>query len=949
MANLYSIRKTIKIPSSRIITKPKKAKGEPKWQLNITLDDLQQKNQLVGLASSYVTRSLDDIVGTGYDEERVRELKHEMKLINSKKFLKKNINEYEQKKNELFDMLYLPYIVCVHIDKQKHYDNLLDGFKIVVIDTDRNNKVLSNINYKYFLSTSASIKKWDIFFVDERYVDELQRRIDNDRNPDVEFVPAKLAAYRALTMSSTNPVTDTNRVLVVDDLEVTFKTEVLELDGSQQEEPIMRHVKDYDMNLNCTDGYGFISREFASTWAEDLHLDFVPAGFVTRNAFCKGVLIPFDYKQYAEEIQMYYVEDAWGNVHDIRDIDIVLTTSMLKLKKCYDSYAHYYECCQKNKHSFSVVKWTPKVIDMERTTNYQFIQAMELTEQEIKEFIKPTLNTIKGIKGADYRQTLAYLRGMSLTEDTDVVRADFSTALMIEPKLIADSSITSQIHNLIEKSIRDVKKGTIKVRGNYQTITIDPIMLCQHIFKQPIQGFLKENEIFNRFWIDLNVKEVVALRAPMVSYNNVKIVDVVTSDEMEKWYGHLNGLVILNGCDTLCARLSGADLDGDTFFTTDNEYMLKGYRRPSLPVVCLQNAVDKEYCTLEKFQNSDRMLINSKAENVGVITNRATAIQAVQAKFPVGSKEWLELEYRIQACIMKSQDSIDAAKGIEIPYGFPRTWIDRNACNEIQDEEKREFYKSIVADKKPLFMVEVYETEKRKRRSLRQKENMRCLTSYGRTLDEVLKKPLTEEEERTKRLYYSQTPVDENEQCVMNIIYNNVDEQMKDFTISKKGVNLSDLYKTEKGYPYRFIQKHKKELDSLYKAYVQMSDSLLDYKNIQKRSSRERAEFEAMKKEELRQQAHLIHNNSEILCNIMVDYVYENKDVSKLFLWWICGEQLIENLLKSHNYKLKYPIVYSGDDFDLNDKKYFIYKERKMMMYEKPITKGEDFYEENSE
>ena len=90
MANLYSIRKIVKVPSSLIITKPKKAKGQPKWQLNITLDELKQKNQLVGLASSYVIRSLDDIVGTGYSEERVRELKQEIGMITGSNYSKKN-------------------------------------------------------------------------------------------------------------------------------------------------------------------------------------------------------------------------------------------------------------------------------------------------------------------------------------------------------------------------------------------------------------------------------------------------------------------------------------------------------------------------------------------------------------------------------------------------------------------------------------------------------------------------------------------------------------------------------------------------------------------------------------------------------------------------------------------------------------------------------------------
>ena len=104
MANLYSIRKIVKVPSSLIITKPKKAKGQPKWQLNITLDELKQKNQLVGLASSYVIRSLDDIAGTGYDEERVKQLKSDIKKITGKNYSQKNKNEIARLQKELFDL-----------------------------------------------------------------------------------------------------------------------------------------------------------------------------------------------------------------------------------------------------------------------------------------------------------------------------------------------------------------------------------------------------------------------------------------------------------------------------------------------------------------------------------------------------------------------------------------------------------------------------------------------------------------------------------------------------------------------------------------------------------------------------------------------------------------------------------------------------------------------------
>ena len=66
MANLYSNRNIIKIPSSLL--------SKSKWNLKISVDKLKQENQLVGLASNYIIRTLDKIANTGYSEEKLQEL-----------------------------------------------------------------------------------------------------------------------------------------------------------------------------------------------------------------------------------------------------------------------------------------------------------------------------------------------------------------------------------------------------------------------------------------------------------------------------------------------------------------------------------------------------------------------------------------------------------------------------------------------------------------------------------------------------------------------------------------------------------------------------------------------------------------------------------------------------------------------------------------------------------
>ncbi len=98
---------------------------------------------------------------------------------------------------------------------------------------------------------------------------------------------------------------------------------------------------------------------------------------------------------------------------------------------------------------------------------------------------------------------------------------------------------------------------------------------------------------------------------------------------------------------------------GDTVFSTDDKYIIKGARQETLPVVCLQKSADKMMCDELSFINADKLLLKGSIENVGTITNRATSIESFKARFPRGSKEWEELNYRVQACIALSQSSIN--------------------------------------------------------------------------------------------------------------------------------------------------------------------------------------------------------------------------------------------------------------------------------------------------
>ena len=558
MANLLSLRYILKIPSSELV--------KSKWNLTISRKEAIDKEMLVSLASSYLIRSMDELTGSVVDEEEVQTLKKRIKKVKKQPSTSENKRLLNKLQDQLHHILMVPTIVNVVMEKEKDYDRANQGF------------VVNGIKFKRLLATSAGVKTSTIVYVAEAYHETILKRINNGRDLSKKFVAAKLESYMGLVCSASTPVTNFKRVLVVHDLETEFKDHVILLDDTIEEYPVMEEIKEYQMKQTASDGFGLIMPHVAQQWAEDLHLDYTPAGFTSRHAFMKGMLFTFDFQQFADEVAGHYeVCDVFGDVHDIREIDIILTTSMLKLWDSYPSLNDYFKHCDENNYSFSVTKYTPKILDNERTLNYQFIQSLDLTDEDIDDLIEPTVSEIKEILGGDYRKAILYLKGVNMSEEhTTLDSYDYINALMVEPQLVNDPYIRSSIHAMIRKRINDAKIGVLKVHGNYQTAYGDPYALCQHIFGLEVTGLLKKGQFYSNYWNEQGVKEVGAFRAPMICHNNIRKFPLQQTDEMKKWYQYMNTVMILNSWDATCAALAGCDFDGDTIFSTNNPTVLKG-------------------------------------------------------------------------------------------------------------------------------------------------------------------------------------------------------------------------------------------------------------------------------------------------------------------------------------------------------------------------------------
>lgn len=525
-----------------------------KWNLKLSFDDAVKNNEVISLADSQVLRFIDDINGVKDREEKINYYKNKIKSLSKKESTSENLKLIKNYTNEFNKWKLVKDYICIVVDRKTDFDrcNKKKGFYV------------NDIKYKRLLGTTGGIKNNTIVYVNETIYDELNKRINNGRDIEKKLVPAKFEAYKALSCSASIPVSDPKGVLVVKDCVTKFKDTIITIkEDEETKRPLISEPHEDEIELIDSDGYGLITPKLSKKWAKDVNEDYLPSGFCIRNAFTKGMVFTFDFHDFADKIaKKYEIKDVWGNKHDIRDIDIILTESMLKLWDSYNSIEHYLSCCKENHYTFSITKICPEVLENQRTLNYQFIQSFELSDEDIKELAYPTIRNIKDSLCNDYAKTVLFLRGNKLTEKTAFQgEFDYSKALMIDKRMLNDDYVRQKILDMRMKRINDAKIGILDISGCYAIIGGDPYSLCQSIFGLEVTGLLKRDECYSKYWKDKNVKEVLGFRAPMTCHNNIRKLKISDNKEAEYWFKYIKTCLLLNSWDTVTHAENGADKD----------------------------------------------------------------------------------------------------------------------------------------------------------------------------------------------------------------------------------------------------------------------------------------------------------------------------------------------------------------------------------------------------
>nr|DAU94727.1 MAG TPA: RNA dependent RNA polymerase [Caudoviricetes sp.] len=890
-----------KIHSSRL--------RKERWSLTLPLEEARRNDEVISLADSNVLRWIDQFNGITDADMQARNIKTEIRRLRKEPNSIQNKRKIKQLYTQLDQLQYKKDYMCLIIDKEKDYYRACKGFSI------------NGVRYKRLLGSNGGIKNNTIIFVSESLSDELNRRIDNGRNPDKKLVTAKLEAYKALTCSASTPVSFPKGIIVVNDCITKFISDTVYLTDEDCEEPYMEERKSQKIEMNASDGFGLMSPSLARRWSAELRLDYTLAGANTRFSFEKGMVFTFDYIDFGEKEAHgnYLVKDAWGDVVDIRNVELILTTSMVKLWDSYSSCQDYISKSLENGYTFGITKTCPKHLENERTLNYQFIQSYDLSNDDIEELIEPTMSEIKDVLGGDWRKTVLFMKGSGLSEDNICSQDnDAIKALMIDRGMMKDPFVQSTVYQAIRNRINRAKVGALKVHGNYSMVSGDPYALCQSIFGLEVTGLLKAGEIYNKYWLDSGSKTLACFRAPMTCHNNIRKVSVYNSSKTLYWYRYMNTCTIFNAWDTSTAALNGMDYDGDLVMLTDNKVLVEKLREmPAL--MCAQRKAEKKVSTEEDFIRSN---IESFGNDIGKTTNWITSMFEVRSRFPKGSMEYKELSYRIKCGQLYQQNAIDKAKGI-ICKPMPRTWHDRHSVNKIENNSTRNFYRSIVADKKPYFMRYIYPALMRQYNTYIKNTNRNSLREFQLTIDELMQIPpekLTNKQVEFLKYYRRRMPVGTGD-CIMNRICRRFEEEFDGYMRRHNKTTIFDYSIMKSGVEYSSTRYHL--IKKLYEDYTKRLQSYIVFADYERVDECESSAEISNINEWFRKECIIACQNSDVLCDILLDICY-TRSATKKFAWDMCGETIIHNLLKNNDYTISFPVVDKSGDIKYCGERYTV-------------------------
>lgn len=486
-----------------------------------------------------------------------------------------------------------------------------------------------------------------------------------EKNGKVEM--SKIRTREGLALTSTTEVDVDFTHGVIDDFSRT-----IQIEGRQYIDGVMQDVQ-VEVSLTPTDGMGFIDFETAKEVARELGLNYVPTAFQVRFAGAKGLLVVWNWDKTAKpewNHNVLFLDSMWKYDYD---------------KKRFNG---------KNAPKLEIASWVKPAKSEYANLNYQFIQALGVTGDDLTSLAQESLEKIETGVLVDVNKAKAFLGMIDASGDDSYDNELVSTltrTLDADEGMLKDIYVQRKLRFMLERYILDMAKGKVPVQGAYRYIIADPSV----IFGNP-EGALKAGEYYH----NNDTKLYAGFRSPLIHSSEAVTLQMVENNEWasmtEKADGfrpftYLKDLIVFNSYDDTLPRMGGADVDGDKIMITADARIVRSVIGGGIIYAEGKSGLTVEYSRKEvvKFD-----IATMKKSRIGIITDYATAWTDI--KQVTGQDKY---DVNVQILRVIQGDEIDSVKTGYTPE-IPETlmlklmphWLEKNIdkkTGKAKPEDKR--------------------------------------------------------------------------------------------------------------------------------------------------------------------------------------------------------------------------------------------------------------------
>lgn len=634
----------------------------------------ESTRDIICLEFNYGTRS--------YEEE----IAHLNKIIeNTEKDEEMDTEIKESKLNNVHNIMEM-----AHQNKDK-YENLSkkdlrtkiykDGISINYISKNKQGKIIKEeiIYYKMLYRSTGKAKKGSCMFINEKLYKKTKKFLLMNKLKLLKKNPmiVEASAYMPLVASSIvgRVKIDPKNILILKDIDSEFVRDVISIETDENKHCKAIKRENYKLKNTMFDGQALIDSSIFPEWGNGYIL--LRHHFCKMASFCCHIQKFFkDY--FGDEYETATVTDMFGNLHYVKDIQLITTDNAMKWLKFDVSYEDWCEAVNDNGNTFGIVKTAheSKLGNVQKMS-YQMVNSLDIDTMD--KVVEESVKYVERLK-EDNDFFLEYLeKNKNFSNDYEVL----IELCKWNREFHRSSYFRDRKRKIIENHVLNLKTGKIIQNAENLVIVGSPYAMLLYgatndkTIIEKDDTFKKEEGTIQCCTKRFGDEYLSFFRSPFNSRNNLTYMHNIISDKINTYFELGEQVVAVNMKNTdFQDRNNGSDQDSDSGYTTNQVNIVNHACMCYKEYPTIVNNIPKEKTVykdeMEDYARMDNSLAKSSLA-IGLSSNLAQVAQTYMYNFE-------DDKYKDYVCILSvlAQVSIDNAKR--------KFDIDLN--NEIDDIKK---------------------------------------------------------------------------------------------------------------------------------------------------------------------------------------------------------------------------------------------------------------------